>query len=214
QPGGFKSFAMALEDLNKKGDAARPTPRPPLARLAHDDCDHARLRTGHCPPSAPELLGRANGHHRYPEQHWWIFEGGNRPSRWFDLRRAGWRRRCGPAARLHADHSWPRPRRRHNAARSAHRLRAALPHRACHRGHRAVELGPLGYVLNRILRFGVSAMLDLGRSPKLSALPHSSPLTRKTSPDGDCGRGRFRTGQSIASFAFDGFALSVLVNQA
>jgi hypothetical protein len=137
--GRFKSFALALEDLNKRGDAACPTPRPPLARLAHDDCDHSRLRAGQCPRSAPELLGRANGHHRYPDQHWWIFEGGNRPSRWFDLRRVGWRPRCNPAARLHADHSWPRPRRRHNAARSAHRLRAALPHRACHRGHRAAE---------------------------------------------------------------------------
>jgi len=42
---------------------------------------------------------------------------------------AGRRPRCGPAARPHPDHSWPRPRRRHNAARSTDRLRAALPYR-------------------------------------------------------------------------------------
>jgi hypothetical protein len=130
---------MAREDLNKK--------RMPLARhrarlglvLRMMIFDRAHLRAGHRPPSNPGLLGRANGHHRYPEQHRWIFEGGNRPPRWFDLRRAGWRPRCGPAARPHTDHSWPRPRRRHHAARSTDCLCAALPYRACHRGHRAAE---------------------------------------------------------------------------
>ena len=89
----------------------------------------------------------------------WVFEGGNRPPRLFDLRRAGRRlslRSC--CCRPHADRSLALVLvSGRDAARSADRLRPALPHRAClprlssclSSRHR--DIGPLGYALNRVL---------------------------------------------------------------
>ena len=77
-----------------------PAPRPPLARFADDNFDYAGLRAGYRLPATPRLLGRADGHYRYPEQRRWVFEGSIRPPGWLDLRRAG-RHPCGGPASAH-----------------------------------------------------------------------------------------------------------------